>query len=49
MARGGWQSCREVGEEEEEPDEVRSDPRDVDGDFKLRWSSEDQLERNSTY
>lgn len=40
-ARGGWHSCREVGEDEEEdPDEVKSEPRDVDGDFKPRWSSE---------
>lgn len=40
-ARGGWQSGREVGDEEEDPDEVTSEPRDVDGDFTPRWSSED--------
>lgn len=40
-ARGGWQSWRDVGDEEEDPDEVTSEPRDVDGDFKPRWSSVD--------
>lgn len=32
-------------EEEEDPDEVTSEPRDVDGDFKPRWSSEDLEEK----
>lgn len=38
-ARGGWQSWSEVGEED--PDEVTSEPRDVDGDFTPRCSSVD--------
>ena len=38
-ASGGWQSWREVGDEEEEPDEVSSEPSDVEGDFTARWSS----------
>lgn len=38
-ASGGWQSWREVGDEDEDPDEVRSEPRDVEGDFMARCSS----------
>lgn len=30
-----------MGDEEEDPDDVTSEPRDVDGDFMPRWSSED--------
>lgn len=40
-ARGGWHSWREVGDEEEDPDEVTSEPRDVEGDFIPRWSSDE--------
>ena len=46
-ARGGWQSCSEVGEDEEEPEEVNSEPSDVEGDFTPRWSSEEHQRENN--
>lgn len=45
VAKGGWQSWREVGDEEDDPDEVTSEPRDVDGDFISRCSSEDEQKK----
>lgn len=44
-ARGGCRPSSEVGEDEEDPDEVSSEPRDMDGDFADSWSSMDR-ERN---